>query len=425
MTKLLSFWILVTVFYFSGCDLNTFPADPLPTVPTQVREDITLFQRLSPYYMKGYSVIEPGVTLTIEPGTRIIAENEGCRRDEIGSCATLIVSKGAFLIADGTADDPIVFTSDQQDRGDWGGIVINGDAPCNTGTDSMPLAETGAYCGANPSDSSGVLRYVVVEHAGAVAVDSSTHYPGSFAFHGVGNKTIIEHVFASNSAYNGFAMVGGTVDLRYALATCVAENGFSWHDGWQGRGQFWIAQQCNDRADSGIFGANVTPWDSSLDFEPRSSPVVYNFTLTGSPEREVGSEGIELTLGSGATLVNGIVFNHKQKGFWIDDSASCVYIENGSILLRNTYFSANERDFSNRCGENALFLNEGAGNSIGTSNFIQNPFSLASPNFMLSNEGLAYPFDPSAATLDWFEPANYIGGMGSEDWTQVLRESVK
>lgn len=417
------FSFLVLVLLVAGCDLNTFPGDPLPTVPSQVREDIVLFERLSPYYMRGYSVIQPGVTLTIEPGTQIIAESEGCRRDEIGSCASLIVSKGAFLIADGTADDPILFTSDDDGRGDWGGIVINGDAPCNTGTDTMPLAETGAYCGTNSADSSGVLRYVVVENAGAIAVDSSTHYPGSFALHGVGSRTILEHVHAVNSGNNGFSMVGGTVDLRNALSTCAAEHGFAWHDGWQGRGQFWIAQQCNDQADSGVFGTNVTPWDASLDLEPRSGPTVYNFSLMGSPDRSVGRDGIKLTLGTAATLVNGIVFNHKQKGFWIDDSASCLYIENGSILMRNTYFSSNDRDFTNRCGENELFLNDVARNEVGTDNFMQNPFSLAAPNFMLNSQGNAYPADPGAAALDWFEPADYIGGMGSNDWTEPLRVS--
>ena len=86
-----------------------------------------------------------------------------------------IVSQGAYLLADGTPDEPIVFTSENQARGDWGGIVVNGNAPCNTGNDTEALAETGPYCGSDPADSSGVLRYVIVEHAGAIAIDSSLH----------------------------------------------------------------------------------------------------------------------------------------------------------------------------------------------------------------------------------------------------------
>lgn len=411
--------VLIAAIVLSSCDLNSFPADPLPTVPPSVQEDITLLRSLSPYYMSGYSVIQPGVTLTIEPGTEIIADHQNCRRDEFGSCATLIVSKGGYLIADGTPEEPIVFTSENQSRGDWGGIVVNGNAPCNTGPDTEPLAQTGPYCGTDPADSSGVIRHVIVEYAGAIAIDSSLHYPSSIALHGVGNRTLVEHVHATTSDYNGITMVGGTVDVRYALATCASENGFAWQDGWQGRGQFWISQQCNERADSGIFGASVTPWGDDLNTEPRSNPTIFNFTLLGSPDREAGREGIELTLGTGATLVNGIVFNHRQKGFWINDPESCVFIENGSITVRNTYFASNERDFTNRCGENALF--EATGSVVGTSNILENPFSLSNPNLMLNVQGREFPVDPSAATLEWFEPATYIGAVGDEDWTTPLR----
>ena len=412
--------LFVLLLIFAGCDLNQFPPDPLPTVPPSVKEDLTLLASLSPYYMSGYSVVEPGVTLTIEPGVKILADWESCRRDDAGTCATLIVSRGAMLQAEGEPDNPIIFTTNHERLGDWGGIVINGNAPCNTGADTEALGETGAYCGSDPDDNSGVLRHVIVEYAGASAIDSSLHHPSSIALHGVGRGTTIEHVHTSKSDWNGFTMVGGTVDLRYALATCISENGFAWHDGWQGRGQFWISQQCNDKADSGIYGANVSPWDADLIAAPRSNPVVYNFTLVGSPDREVGREGIEMTLGTGGLLANGIVYNHLQKGFWINDKETCDYIEDGSIQLRNTYFAANERDFTNRCGENELFLNETAGNVIGTSNFLQNPFSLVTPNFMLTAEGQAFPVDASAASLDWFEPADFIGGMGEEDWVTPL-----
>lgn len=407
----------------SSCDANSFPEDPLSIMPSEINEDITLLQRLSPYYMSGYTVVKPGVSLVIEPGTEIIVEHEGCTEGEIGSCSALIVSKGAFLVAEGEADQPIRFTTENERIGDWSGIVINGDAPCNTGVDSEPPTLTGAYCGANPADSSGVLKYVIVEYAGAVVVESAQHYPSSIAFHGVGNRTVVEHVYARESEYNGFTFVGGTVDLRYALSTCIAENSFAWHDGWQGRGQFWISQQCESRADSGVYGANISEADSTsiLDVVPRSNPVVYNFTLLGPPNNDTGREGIELTLGTGAKLVNGIVINHRQKGFWINDKESCEFIQDGSISLRNTYFFNNDRDFTDRCGENALFLNDVEGNVIGTASILVDPFNTENPNFMLSSEGLAIPADPAAGALDWFEPADYIGGMGNEDWTIDFR----
>ena len=411
------------VAFIAGCDINDLPDDPLAIMPAEITEDLVLLERLSPYYLEGYSVVQEGVTLTIEPGTKVIANHEGCSEDVIGSCATLIISRGAHLIARGTPEKPIYFTTENQRRGDWAGLVINGDAPCNTGENSESLAKSGAYCGNNPADSSGVLQYVVVEYAGAITVEETPYYPSSFAFQGVGSNTQVNHVYAKDSEFNGFAMIGGNVNVRNAMATCVAENSFAWHDGWQGNGQFWISQQCSDRADSGIYGANIAEDETDLARTPRSNPIVYNFTLIGPSERDNGREGIELTLGTGARLVNGVVLNHRQKGFWINDKESCAFIEDGSISLGNVYFFNNERDFTDRCGENALFLNEEAGNLIGEASVLLDPFNEEAPNLMLTNDGLAFPADENVSE-SWFQPADFIGGMGSEDWTIDLRRVV-
>ncbi len=418
------FSLVGCLLLLAGCDLNDLPEDPLAILPSQITEDLVLLERLSPYFMEGYTTINPGVTLTIEPGTKIIANHEGCSDEVIGSCTTLIVSQGASLIAQGTSEKPIYFTSENERRGDWGGIVINGNAPCNTGANSESLAQTGRYCSSDPDDSSGILQYVVVEYAGAVAVEAAPYYPSSFTFQGVGSGTVVEHVYAKDSEFNGFAMIGGNVNLRYALGTCIAENTFAWHDGWQGNGQFWISQQCSDRADSGIYGANIAEAETDLARAPRSNPIVYNFTLIGPSERDSGREGIELTLGTGARLFNGVVLNHRQKGFWINDRESCEFIQDGSITLSNVFFFNNERDFTDRCGENALFLNDEAGNLIGANSLLQDPFNEEAPNLMLNSEGMAFPADQTAAELDWFMPADFVGGIGEIDWTLNLRKVV-
>ena len=412
----------LSTFFVSGCDLNSFPEDPVPTVPVSVAADLTLRASISPYRMNGYSVVEPGVTLRMEPGTTVIVNTEGCETGNIGSCGALIVAKGGRIEAEGTAEDPIVFTTERERAGEWLGIVINGNAPCNTGADTDAVAGTGLYCGNNEADDSGILNHVIIEYAGAAAIDSAWHQPAALSLNGVGSGTQIEYVHALDSDYNGYAMIGGTVDLKRALATCASENGFAWHDGWRGRGQFWIAQQCETGADSGIYGANVTLDVPDLDRLPRSHPTVYNFSLLGPPEQDTGREGIELERGSGGLLGNGIVYNHRTKGFWINDRESCDYVLDGSIRMRHVYFANNDRDFSNRCGENNLFLTEEAGNVIGESNFFQDPFNPMGANLMLNSEGAAFPAD-SQIPSEWFESVDYVGGMGDVDWTVGLRES--
>ena len=92
------------------------------------------------YTLRGVVYVTDGATLTIEPGTKIVGEKN--------SRGALIITRGCKLIANGTPDKPIVFTSDQAtpQRGDWAGIVLLGRARTNSsynGTPGLGEAEGG------------------------------------------------------------------------------------------------------------------------------------------------------------------------------------------------------------------------------------------------------------------------------------------
>src|SRR5688572_27720101 len=115
------------------------------------------------YVLRGAVFVRSGATLNIQAGTRIIGES--------GSVGTLIIDRGGRLMAIGTREQPIVFTSDQpigqRGRGDWGGIIVNGRAPINFESgEASGEGDTGAYGGTDPNDNSGVLRYLRVEFSG-------------------------------------------------------------------------------------------------------------------------------------------------------------------------------------------------------------------------------------------------------------------
>ena len=84
---------------------------------------------------------------------------------------------------------------------------------------------------------------------------------------------------------------------------------------------------------------------------------------------------------------NGIVYNHRQKGFWVNDRETCVHVEDGSLLLRHVYFAGNDRDFTNRCGENSILLGTGLGNEIGNRNLMVDPLNVTNPDFRLNSDG--------------------------------------
>ncbi|MFM8513834.1 MAG: T9SS C-terminal target domain-containing protein, partial [Bacteroidota bacterium] len=162
----------------------------------QVTADITTnttWTRNNIYVLNGYRYIKDGATLTIEPGTII--------KGDKASKATLIVSKTGKIFANGTATEPIVFTSNQpagqRTYGDWGGIVMLGNATINVAGGSG-LIEGGllgadaTYGGTNDDDSSGVLRYVRIEFPG-IAYQPNNEING-LTMGGVGRKTVIENV---------------------------------------------------------------------------------------------------------------------------------------------------------------------------------------------------------------------------------------
>ena len=131
------------------------------------------------YLLRGAVFVEGGATLTIEAGVKVYGEQ--------ATNGTLIISQGSKIMAEGTASAPIVMSSDafegSRARGQWGGLIINGNAPTNQGV-TFGEGDTGAFGGNNPADSSGVLRYVRVEYAGIEF--SPDNELNGIAFQGVG-----------------------------------------------------------------------------------------------------------------------------------------------------------------------------------------------------------------------------------------------
>jgi hypothetical protein len=203
------------------------------------------------YVLNGTVFVE-NAALTIEAGTRIVGNGS--------TIGTLVISQSGQIFANGRADAPIVFTSDQpagsRGRANWGGLIINGDAPINVpGGTAFGEGDTGVYGGSNPDDSSGVLRYVRVEYAGIEF--SPDNELNGIAFQGVGRGTVAEFLQVHFNKDDGIEMFGGTVDVKYAIVTGIGDDSFDWTEGWQGRGQFWIAQQHGDDADQGFEADNI------------------------------------------------------------------------------------------------------------------------------------------------------------------------
>lgn len=282
------------------------------------------------YVLRGAVFVRNGATLTVQAGTRVIGES--------GSAGTLVVERGGRIMASGTAAAPIVFTSDQapglRNRGDWGGIIINGRAPVNLeGGEGAGEGDTGVYGGTDPNDNSGVLRYVRVEFSGIEF--SPDNELNGIAFQGVGRGTTVDYVQAHMSRDDAVEFFGGTVDMKHSVMSNAADDSLDWTFGWTGRVQFAAVTQRGDDADNGIeadgneFNNNATP---------RSNPQIYNITMCGDPDRNEGGEGpraANLRRGTAFTLRNFLVTGFKATGLQIETSntATTGQIDNGTTQM--------------------------------------------------------------------------------------------
>ncbi|MCK0109982.1 hypothetical protein MWU58_11805 [Flavobacteriaceae bacterium S0825] len=208
--------------------------EPTQILAGNITQDITLSKKYV-YMLMGSVFVTNNATINIEPGTVIIGDYE--------SKASLTISRGSKIIAEGEETDPIVFTSNRgvKRSGDWGGIIILGDAPSNKfGNGSVasyhPELKPSEYeytnhGGDSLTSSSGILKYVRIEYAGK-RIKGAGNFNG-LLLASVGNQTILENIMISHSAGNSFEVLGGEVYLEKVVSYKSDKNDFKFNYGAQ------------------------------------------------------------------------------------------------------------------------------------------------------------------------------------------------
>jgi hypothetical protein len=254
---------------------------PMVDFPCDVATD-TMLSADNDYLLKGTCHVNAGATLTIEPGTWIFGE--------AASKGTLVVSRGGRIVADGTADAPIVFTSEKpvgsRAPGDWGGLVILGNAPINEagGESSIEGFTTmEMYGGTDPADSSGILKYVRIEFSG-VEIGDGNEING-LTMGAVGSGTEIDHIMVHHTLDDCFEFFGGTVNASHLVCYRNGDDAFDMDEGYVGSLQFLFfqADPNHPEEDNGLEIDNDDPTSTNA---PITSPTVYNVTLCGQGQNQ-------------------------------------------------------------------------------------------------------------------------------------------
>jgi len=270
-----------------------------------ITESCTLTAAASPWLLQGVVTVEDGVVLTVEAGTTITGE--------AASLGTLVVKRGARIEAAGTADNPIVFTSElpegQRAAGDWGGLILLGRAPITlsggaTEATIEGLTSDELYGGSDPMDNSGTLQYVRIEYSGVDLGDGDEI--NGLTFGAVGAGTTIDHVMVRNTLDDGFEWFGGTVNASHLIAYNAGDDYFDADQGYNGNLQFLFGI-----SNSPITGdPNGFEMDSIKDNDDASTdtaPTIWNVTLCGPTGGTNAGFGMVLREGFKGEINNALV----------------------------------------------------------------------------------------------------------------------
>lgn len=256
------------------------------------------------YLLEGKVYVASGATLTIEPGT-IIKGKVG--QESLASA--LIIARGGKINAVGTAENPIIFTSEldniQQgqkvgtnlaatDNEKWGGVAILGKAPISaqngdteTNLEGIPLDPAnpnnnlGLYGGNLPADNSGVVKYISIRHGG-ISIGEGNELNG-LTLGGVGTGTVVENVEVYATLDDGIEIFGGTVNLKNCLVYAQGDDGIDTDQNWSGTLEnFMVVMIDGVGTDKGL----------EIDGPEGTTHTTGLFTLKNGLVKKMGSEGV-------------------------------------------------------------------------------------------------------------------------------------
>lgn len=426
------------------------------TLSGHVTKDTTLFAT-DINILSGLVYVDAGVTLTVEKGATVKGAYAGT------NTAALIVKRGAKLMAIGTQESPIIFTSASPTptSGDWGGIELLGKAAINSSNGGAPglyipeggfntaagdgLAGSGDAVAPVPvnNDNSGTLQYVRIEYAGYAFLPNQEI--NSLTMACVGSGTTIDHIQVSYAKDDAYEWFGGTVNCKYLIAYKTQDDDFDTDNGYSGSVQFGLIVRDSAIADVSKSEAFESDNDGSgSTLQPQTKGVFCNVTAFGplATPSNVGNSNyqgaaVQIRRNSSLSIFNS-AFVGWSKGILIDASTGTPTETNiftaATLQLSGILLISCKTPVAFTTGTNAnvtgktesdinTWFNANTKNKIITQSTEQNtytrPFDSKSPDFApFGNSAVVIPTatnthfdDPMLVARPFIKKVDFIGGI--------------
>ncbi|MBK7213615.1 MAG: hypothetical protein IPH88_10070 [Bacteroidales bacterium] len=394
------------------------------------------------YLLNGWVYVDNGVTLTIQPGTVI--------RGDLTNQGALIIERGGKLLAEGTATQPIVFTSNSnagsRNYGDWGGIIICGRAAVNqTGGEAIIEGGVGSYYGGglspNNADNSGILKYVRIEFPG-IAFSPNNEING-LTCGGVGNGTTLDYIQISYSGDDSYEWFGGTVNAKHLIAFRGWDDEFDTDNGFSGMIQYAVSLRDPNSADvSGSNGFESDNDASGSTNTPQTHPIFSNVSIFGplatssTPFNSNFKRSMHIRRNSALCVYNS-VFSGFPVGLYIDGNTTQANATNNVLQMENCILAGMTTNFDVPSGQTwsaataqTWFLDPSRHNQTIASNTalaLVDPFNLTAPNFLPAKsvykiDGWIYVKNNATLTID---PGTIIRGDKTNRSALIIEQGAK
>lgn len=383
------------------------------------------------YLLSGYVRVQAPAVLTIEAGTKIFGEKS--------SLGTLIIKPGAKIMAVGTVSNPIIFTSvfakagsgTNPSYGDWGGIIILGNAKINPAGGTAAIEGPGdSFGGTDDDDNSGIMQYVRIEYPG-IALTLNNEING-LTMGGVGRGTTIDHIQVSYSGDDSYEWFGGNVNCKYLIAFRGWDDDFDTDFGFSGKLQFLVALRDPEIADQSSSNGFESDNDASgSDNVPFTSPTWWNVSLFG-PKVESGTtinslfkRGMHLRRNSRNKISNALIMGWPT-GIRLDGAKTIQAAIDNNMWVNNSIIAGYTSAALDTISSNNLNFNintwwtaeNGRTFSTNTELGINDPFNLIDPDFLPGAGSPALTGGATPPNDGFFDTnATFVGAFGSEDWT--------
>lgn len=386
--------------------------------------------------LNGFVFVNSGDTLEIEAGTII----KGFPGQEENASA-LIVAKGGYIRAMGTANEPIIFTGLNDDlqgsvpdkaRGLWGGVILLGDGPTNqtgeTQIEGIPTSETRGLYGATTTDenhSAGMLKYVSIRHGGTDIGEGNEINGLTLGACGAGTEISFVEILSNKD--DGVEWFGGNPRVDHVVVAYCGDDSYDYDQGFSGLNQFMVAIQDTAAAD------RLGEHDGGDDNEtgtPFATPVFSNVTYVGTGTGQGTNNRLITFRDNAGGFYHNSVFFSQPRGIDIEDLSTDVdswqrFEEGDLALANNVFWNVGSNDTANILSVSAY---DADGNDIDPSadqiaalkqHFIDNSNKIADPGLTYDNPTLGFNYEIADFTGmdDWFEEVNYVGAFEpNQNW---------